>query len=99
MAKNEMQNKPIDRTIWLYEVIRWHMDSEDDRAPVVRELMVMADLPSSAVVQHHLDVLRGWGWIAWTPHKSRTMRLTRPTDSIVEMPKPRGKRKTKNRVA
>lgn len=96
MSKEELNSKDIDRAIQIYDAIVWYMDSEE-RAPVVRELMVMAGIGCSATVQFYLDILRKWGWITTKRFAARTMRLTRPTERIFEVKKPR--RKAKRRVA
>lgn len=92
MGNYGTNDSTIDQAIWVYEVIRWHMESEE-RAPVVRELMVMCNMPSSAVVQTYLNLLHGWGWIAWIPKQARTMRLTRPTENIIVRKRKAGKRR------
>lgn len=82
MANKRMEDETISKAIEVYEAICWHMDSEDG-APVVRELMVMLDVGGSATIQEYLNTLRSWGWIDWTPGSARTMRLTRPTETMV----------------
>lgn len=96
MGNYGMNDSTVDKAVLVYDAICWHMDSEEGRAPVIRELMVMTNIPSSAVMQRYLDVLRGWGWIDCTPGVSRTMSLTRPTECMVMR---KAKRKAKARVA
>lgn len=83
MAKDMLSAKDIDRAIQVYDAIVWYMDSEEGRAPVVRELMVMAGMGCSATVQFYLDILREWGWITSKRFAARAIRLTRPTEHIV----------------
>lgn len=96
MNNHGINDKTIAHAVCLYDAIHWHMDSEE-RPPSIRELMVMADVPGSATIQRYLGILREWGWITFEQRAIRTIQLTRPTECIVEMRKP--KRKAKARVA
>jgi len=55
----------------------------------------MADISSKSVVWKYLHILRDWGWITWVDHTIRTIRLTRPTKTMVIRKK--AQRKAKDR--
>jgi SOS-response transcriptional repressor LexA len=95
MANKRMEDETISKAIEVYDAIVWHMDSEGG-APVVRELMVMTNILACVTVQQYLRILRDWGWITWEPYKSRTMRLTRPTEATVIRRRPFVRRKVKH---
>lgn len=92
MANRGMQSKTIAYAIWVYECIRQHVEDEGG-APSIRELMVMVDVPGSATIQRYLRILREWGWIDCPPFEVRSIRLTRPTETIVERPKSERKKR------
>jgi SOS-response transcriptional repressor LexA len=92
MSNHGINSKTIADAICLYDAIQWHVDSEE-RPPSIRELMVMTDVPGSATIQRYLGILREWGWITFEQHAIRTIRLLRPTETIVIRAKPAKKAK------
>lgn len=52
--------------------------------PSLREMATLMDINSTSLIAGYMRVLESWGWIAVTNNKSRTLRLTRPTE--IEVP-------------
>lgn len=96
MTNEAMHHDTIERAICLYKDIQQYI-AEHGRPPVIREILVLMDVKSTATAVHYLGILRKWGWIEDERGTVRCIRLTRPTERIVEVRKPR--RKAKSRVA
>lgn len=89
MSNARMNGKTIDRAMKCYHQIEQYI-GDHGRPPTLRELSSITGMRSTSTVRYYLNILRDWGWIESQPFGVRTIRLTRPTERIVERPRPTG---------
>lgn len=87
-----MRRQTVDRAIQVYEAIRQHI-AEHGHSPTLRGLMAVTDMKSTATVTHYLHILKSWGWVNWISGTQGTLHLTRVTERIHVVEKPRRKAK------
>lgn len=78
------QSETNDKAIRLYHSIAAFIEA-NGRPPTVREVAGMLDVTSTSTAKHYLYVLKSWGWVDWSYHQVRTLRLTRVSENIIEV--------------
>lgn len=74
MAGSALLAQGIDRRRAILRFVRTYM-KKNGYAPSIAEIAVGVDLASKTAVRHHLEHLKGEGWVTWTDGRYRSLRV------------------------